>query len=414
MYEQERAFYQNNRKKLRQFLVADKKFAELIVVGGNSFMQASADRAFPFEQDSNFFYLTGITEPEVILVMDSDSEYLIVPGHSESRIAFEGDINRAHMSKISGIETILTDSEGWGRLSKQLIEIKRVSTLLASENYIPSLEMFTNPTRQRLVGRMIEQEKSLQLYDLRASFIYLRMVKSDYEIEMIHQAIKDTIDLFVAIEENRTQAVHEHDLLAEITRLTVQKQLVNAYDPIIASGENSLTLHYDKNNGKLDKNGLLLLDIGLKYRGYAADISRTVSYKPTKRQQAVYDAVLDVQSYAISLLKPGVYIKEYEAQVRQYMGEQLQELGLITNNDKESIGKFYPHSTSHFLGLDVHDTGDYQRPLEPGMVLTVEPGIYINEEKIGIRLEDDIVITKEGNEILSDALPKTLGSLTIQ
>lgn len=407
-------FHQSNRQKLQQLLSRQNEFAELIVIGANSFMQASADRAFPFVQDNNFFYLTGISEPEIILVMDGSVEYLIIPARSQARIAFEGVVDTEHMSRVSGIKMVLNEVEGWELLNAQLAKTKQVATLLASENYIPSMEMFTNPSRQRLVGRLIESEKNLQLHDLRQKLMNLRMLKSDYEIQMIKRAFKETYDLFEAVDEMRLQVSYEHELLAEISRLTVQKQLVNAYDPIIASGVNALTLHYVKNNAKLDKKGMLLLDIGLKYNGYAADISRTISFAPTKRQQEVYDAVLAVQRFAISILKPGITVKDYETKVRDYMGEQLLQLGLTTVNDKESVGKFYPHSTSHFLGLDVHDVGDYQRPLEPGMVLTVEPGIYIKAENIGIRLEDDVVITKKGNEILSDALPKNISSLTIR
>ncbi len=410
----QRAFHQHNRKQLRQLLNAKKESSDLVVVTGHSFMQAASDRVFPFVQDSSFFYLTGITEPEVILVLDKDQEYLIIPERSEARVAFEGAINTEHMSRVSGIETIITEVVGWKQLGGQLKTTKSVATLLASENYIPSIEMFTNPSRQRLIGRLIEANKTLEFEDIRPQVTSLRMVKSDYELAMIRQAIEETQALFAVIEQKRISAEYEHELLAEITRITVKKQLTNAYDPIIASAANALILHYTKNNARIDKTGIMLLDIGLTYNGYAADISRTISYAPTKRQQAVFDAVLAVQRYALSLLKPGIVVKEYEAQVHEYMGVQLQQLGLIKANDKESVRRFYPHAMSHFLGLDVHDVGDYQQPLKPGMVLTVEPGIYITEEKIGIRLEDDVVITEDGNEILSGALPKNLSSLTIE
>jgi Xaa-Pro aminopeptidase len=211
--------------------------------------------------------------------------------------------------------------------------------------------------------------------------------------------------------------------MAEITRQRIKMQLENAYEPIIAGGINAATLHYVKNNAPLDKKSLLLLDIGLKYHGYCADITRTVAFDPdinapdkrgtAKRQQEVYDAVLAIQEYALGLLKPGVILKEYEKRLLERMGAELKKLNLIKNQDEDNIRRFYPHSTSHFLGIDVHDAGAYDRPLEPGMVLTVEPGIYIKDEDLGIRIEDDIVITDEGNRILTDKLPKNLCSLTI-
>jgi len=151
------------------------------------------------------------------------------------------------------------------------------------------------------------------------------------------------------------------------------------------------------------------MDVGAEYQHYAADITRTISLSaPSRRQQAVHAAVLDVQAYGFSLLNPGVDLKEYEQSIEQYMGEKLRELGLIKTIDHESVRAYYPHATSHFLGLNVHDVGDYSRPLEVGNVLTVEPGIYIPAEGIGVRIEDDVLVTDTGIEILTDRLPRTL------
>ncbi len=154
---------------------------------------------------------------------------------------------------------------------------------------------------------------------------------------------------------------------------------------------------------------LLLLDIGAEINNYAADITRTfaISGKMTKRQKQVFDSVIEVQQYAFSLLKPGVVYKDYELQIEHFMGEKLRELGLITTIDKGSVRKYYPHLTSHFLGLDAHDVGDYTTAFQENMVITVEPGIYIHDETIGIRLEDDVLITKTGYKILSSNLPSS-------
>jgi Xaa-Pro aminopeptidase len=154
---------------------------------------------------------------------------------------------------------------------------------------------------------------------------------------------------------------------------------------------------------------LLLIDVGAEFNHYAADITRTiaVSDKVSKRQRQVYESVHDVQQFAFGLLKEGLELRSYEEQIEHYMGEQLRVLGLISTIDKESVRKYYPHSTSHFLGLDPHDVGDYTLPLQENMVITVEPGIYIPEEGIGVRIEDDVVITKESYRNLSDNLPTT-------
>jgi Xaa-Pro aminopeptidase len=146
---------------------------------------------------------------------------------------------------------------------------------------------------------------------------------------------------------------------------------------------------------------------------YAADITRTYALGvPSKRQQQVSEAVQDVQKFALKLLKPGTSLRDYEQKVEELMGEKLLELGLIKTAEQRNIRRYYPHSTSHFLGLDVHDVGNYEQPLAAGMVLTVEPGIYIPEEKIGVRIEDDVLITKNGVEVLSKKLPPTLLQLS--
>ncbi|HEX9153745.1 MAG TPA: M24 family metallopeptidase, partial [Candidatus Saccharimonadales bacterium] len=184
----------------------------------------------------------------------------------------------------------------------------------------------------------------------------------------------------------------------------------HAFTPIVASGERSCTMHHIRNEAQLVTGELLLLDVGAQSGYYASDISRTVVLggAPTRRQQSVYDAVLEAQGYAISLLKPGITLREYEKQTEEFVGEKLRELGLIKSIDHDRVRHFFPHATSHFLGLDTHDAGDYERPLEPGVVLAVEPGIYIPEESLGVRIEDNVVITAEGNEVLSHRLPRVL------
>ena len=275
--------------------------------------------------------------------------------------------------------------------------------------------MFTNPSRSRL-KELLEDlagkgSSKIEFVDLRPHFVQMRMIKQDYELAMIRKAIDGTTELFQKIDSILDEAKNEHEIHAEVVKFAINKQMKFAYDPIIAGGPNAVTLHYERTNSKLDKSLPILLDIGLKYRGYSADITRTVCRKPTSRQEAVYNGVLGVQKYAIGLLMPGINLKDYEKRINEYMGEKLIELGLIKTADMESIRKYYPHSTSHFLGIDVHDVADYDRPLEPGMVLTVEPGIYIKDEAIGVRIEDNILITADGNENLSNQLLKELRSL---
>ncbi len=230
-------------------------------------------------------------------------------------------------------------------------------------------------------------------------------------------ALQKAIDITVASLKESTKAAklksyaYEYELEAEIARgFRSRGATGHAFEPIVASGAAACTLHNVANNGVLSADDLVVIDIGAEVEHYAADITRTISVggSPSRRQQVVYAAVLEVQDYALGLLRPGIMLKEYEQQIEQFMGEKLRELGLIKTINHEQVRTFYPHSTSHFLGLNVHDVGHYDRPLEPGVVITVEPGIYIPAEGIGIRVEDDVLITETGIKILTDKLSRDL------
>ncbi len=360
-------FFRSNRQCLRELVGS----GGLIIVRANS--PLADDCVHRFRQDSNFWYLTGIDEPDVTLVMDGDHEYLIVPEKSAVEIAFDGDVDHAALRNISGINEILLDKTGRKRLSKR---------------------------------------KSV---DVKTHLAALRMIKSEIEIAAIQYAIDHTVEAFKLVGRNLGSYKTEQSIEADMTRYFIQNQLHHAYSPIVAGGVRAVTLHYNKNSQNLDSGECLLLDVGAASASYyCADITRTVAINPSARLRDVYEAVLIVQQFAISYLKPGAMVKDYEIAVRKLMGEKLLELGLIKTIDKDLIRQFYPHGTSHFLGLDVHDVGDYTQPLQPGMVLTVEPGIYIREESIGIRLEDNVLITNTGNRVLSADLPKNLASLTMR
>lgn len=402
------AFYTSNRTKLQK-----SSESELIIIKGNDLVQASSDTTYPFYQDGYFFYLTGLNEPGLTLILDAGDTYLIAPDYDPVRAAFDGAVDHGVLSNISGITEIVSQTEGWKRLCGRLKTSKGVGLLEPSDVYIDSHQMFTQPTRHYLKKNLLTQNQQLSFEDLRPVLAGMRIIKTNYEVEQVEAAIGATGRLLEVIESVRMTATNEKDIMAAVAAERVKLDLPYAYEPIIAAGSNAVTLHYIRNNAALKKDDLLLLDIGLKYGGYSADITRTVTTRPNKRQQQVFDVVLRVQEYAYSLLRPGITFKDYEQQVRQFMGEQLQILGLIKEVTPELIRQYYPHSTSHFLGIDVHDVGDYAQPLAEGMVITVEPGIYIAEEGIGIRIEDDVLITKNGYRDLSKDLPKSISSLTI-
>lgn len=404
-------FFTGNRERLRQLFTGTAP----IVITAHGLMQRGSDEAFPFEQDANFWYLTGISQPDIVLVMDKGKEYLIVPGRTDSREAFDGAIDPRELTRLSGITTVLDEKEGWKSLQSRIKRVQHVATLGAAPAYVDSWGLFTNPARATLIKKLRDANPDLELLDLRTHLARMRMIKQPVELEALQKAIDITIDTLRDVSKPKQLGsyTYEYELEADISRgfrKRGSKGLMgHAFTPIVASGKHGCTLHHIENDGPLASNELVILDVGANWQGYNADITRTViSGDPSRRQQAVYDAVLAVQEYAFSLLKPGVVFHDYEEQVVAFMGEKLRELGLIKTISEENVRAYYPHATSHYLGLNTHDVGDYERPLEPGVVMTVEPGIYIPEEGIGVRIEDDVLITADGITVLTERLPRKL------
>lgn len=401
-------FFVGNRQRLRELFTGTAP----IVVTANGLLQRGGDSTYGFAQDANFWYLTGIDEPDVVLVMDRDKEYLVVPARSASRQAFDGAPNLETLARHSGIQTVYDDKEGWGQLESRLKKVKHVATLGTPAAYVEHYGMYTNPARAALVTRLKSAKGSLELLDLLPHLVRLRMIKQPAELAAIQAAINITIaGIKEATKPSKLRAyAYEYQIEAELSRSFRRRGASgHAFEPIVAGGLRACTLHNVSNSGTLAADELVLLDVGVEAGHYAADISRTVSLgAPSRRQQAIHAAVLDVQQFAFGLLQPGVLLKDYEQQVEHYMGEKLRELGLIKTISHDNIREFYPHATSHFLGLNVHDVGDYDRPLEPGVVLAVEPGIYVPREGIGVRIEDDILITPKGIKILTGKLSRGL------
>lgn len=247
--------------------------------------------------------------------------------------------------------------------------------------------------------------------DCRNDLAVLRSIKQVEEIKNIKKAISTTIKGFDSIKKDLSEFRYEYEVEAEFTYLFRRLGLSgHAYQPIIACGRNACTLHYVKNNSRLKKHQLILIDVGARYNNYSADISRTYSIDtPTKRQIAVHNEVEEAQLRIIKLLKPGLLISEYSSTVDEIMKDALMKLGLMSNRDDLSnYQKYFPHAISHGLGIDTHDSLGAPKYFEQGMIITVEPGIYIPDESIGVRIEDDILITAKGHENMSSKLSTSL------
>jgi Xaa-Pro aminopeptidase len=401
-------FFTTNRDKLRAQLGSD----VAIVVTGNGVMQRGGDEPSPFYQDSNFWYLSGLNAPDLTLAILGNETFVIVPELSSTREAFDGAHDLEHYAQVSGIASFMGEREGWQRIRQHLQTNPRVATLGSLPIHLKQYGIYSLPFRRQLLAKLKRMVPNLEVTDIRAQLASLRVLKQPEELLALQEAIDITTDSLQSIAAGKTlsTAEHEYQLEAALTyEFRFRGSEGHAFAPIIGAGQHGVTLHHMQNDGPITNSDLIVLDVGASVSHYSADITRTVSRTPlTGRQAEVFRAVETVQDYALSLIKPGVLYRDYEKAVEAFMGEQLQKLGLIKEATREAIRHYYPHATSHFLGLDTHDAGDYHQPLEAGMVLTCEPGIYIPEEGIGVRIEDDILVTPEGNKNLSAACPRRL------
>lgn len=400
-----KGFFEGNRQRLTTLFAGKAP----IVITANGRLQRSGDTTFPFRQDSNFWYLTGINEPDFILVIDKDKEYLIAPERSETQDVMEGLLDLKPLNKISGLD-ILDSEIGWKQLGARLNRVKHIATLAALPAYINQYGFYANPARSALINKVHDINADIDLLDLRNHLARMRSIKQPPELLAIQTAIDITIKSLKVVKSKLKNYKYEYEIEAELCgEFRRRGASGHAFEPIVAVGPNASTIHYMANNSPLSNNQLILIDVGAEVENYAADLSRTYAIgNPSKRRRAVYNAVYDAQSYAKSLLKPGVTNQEHELAVEHFIGEKLRELGLIKTINRKNVRRYFPTRTTHHLGLDAHDAEDYERPFEPGMVLAVEPGIYIPREGIGVRLEDDVLITDSGIETLSSGLPLDL------
>ncbi len=379
----------------------------------------SGDQAYPFRQNSDFFYLSGIEQQKSILMLFPDSpnpelrEVLFLQSGNEHSSLWEGDrLSKQLANDISGVETIcwLTDFEA---MYKEAMVYAQNVYLNIPENP-RAMKGYYN--RDLEFARDLKNQYPAHKY-LRAnpSLTRLRMVKSVPEQELIKMAVDITGKAILRVMKFVKPGVGEYEVEAEIIHEYIRNRAGgHAFHSVVASGQNACVLHYNANNRICKDGDLLLIDTGAEYANYAGDISRTipVNGRFSRRQKKVYDACLRVMKFARELLVPGSNLADYHKEVMQFMEKELMGLGLfspvdVKNQDPENplVKKYFPHGTSHYLGLDVHDEGNRYVNFQPGMVLTCEPGIYIREEGIGVRIENNLLITENGPVDLSFDLP---------
>ncbi len=402
------SFFSGNRQALLKALPHS-----LIVLSAHCELQKSRDVAYPFEQENNFWYLTGINEPNWQLVIDGKKQksYLVTPKLQESRALWDGALSAEDALRISGADNIVAHDELSGLLKKLQSQHRMVYTLLPQIELKQHFDFLLNPAPQLQTKQLKSTFKDVR--DCRRELSKIRAIKQPVEIAMIQKAIDVSVEGIKRAMRDLPQYSYEYEFGAELSKqFLLHGGQGHAYDPIIAGGAHACTLHYKNNNAKLIKKTWLLFDVGARYERYCADISRTIPLgSPTQRQLAVYEAVKRVHDVAVSLLTPGQSVEDYYTQVEAAMGEELCRLDLIATPDAPEMRTFFPHAISHGLGLDVHDALGQAETFAEGMVLTVEPGIYIPKEQFGVRLENDIHITANGPVNLCKDLPNDIESL---
>lgn len=382
----------------------------LVVVTAFTQMQGANDNAAPFTQEGNFWYLTGIEEPDWRLIIDVDSgkEWLVAPARSFSQTMFDGGLTAQQAIEISGVVTVVEKREGAAVCKKLASAKKQVYTVFPQS--MRRYGMVSNPAQRRLMAQL----KEAKMQDLRLIMARQRAIKQPEELTVMQQAIDATIDGFEAVLPQLKTMQTEYQVDAALTYEFRRRGLIHGFEPIIAAGKNACVLHRPLPKDPFVPNSWLLMDVGAKVGGYAADITRTIPIgQPSKRHIQVYEAVQRMHEYAFGLLYGGIPAKEYMQKAYQKVGEELLELGLIDSirMDQTSVFKYMPHAVSHGLGVDVHDPLGRPETLQENMVITVEVGVYIPAENIGVRLEDDVRLTKNGAVNMSKRLPIALENL---
>ncbi len=403
-------FFKNNRSKVISSLKEEK--AIIFLFAGKA-MHKTCDQFFKFEPNRNFYYMTGIDKPHIIYMAiknkDIIEETLFIERYDELKAKWDGStIDILQAKNTSGIENI-----------KYLDEFENISANAMFRNSIEQVYLdlenrYLDKTKDSFkIANIIRQNyPQVNINNIYNSIGYFRLFKEDIEVENIKKAIAITKKGIENIWKNSKPDIMEYELEAcfdyEIKRNGSKDK---AFNTILASGKNATILHYGDNDDKINDKELVLIDLGATYGYYNSDISRTfpINGKFTDRQKQLYNIVLGAQKKVIEAIKPGVPFKRLNEIVIEHYDKELTKIGLI--NDKSQISKYYYHGVSHYLGLDTHDVSrdlETDKGLKKGMVITVEPGLYIEEEGIGIRIEDDILVTETGFENLSKDIIKTV------
>lgn len=393
--------------------------SSIAIFNSNDLMPRSGDTYFPFRQNSDLFYLSGLDQPEAVVVLFPDcikegfEEVAFIRHSDEFTKIWEGDYySKEEARAVSGIEKIYWLDE-MPRILNELVLLSKRIYLNTNEN--DRYESAVVSRDLRFAQKMMARYPLHKYHRAQPILKKLAMQKSSFEVEIMQRAVDITGKAFKRVLGFVHPGVWEYEIEAEITHEFIRNRAGgHSYTPIVASGKNSCILHYTANNRKCREGDVLLMDFGAEYANYASDLSRTipVSGQFSPRQKAVYNAVLNIMKNAKQILVPGVTIEEYHKEVGKMMESALIDLKLLSKEEvknqdpnRPAYKKYFMHGTSHHLGLDVHDLCNRYDPIQAGMIFTCEPGIYIPEEKLGIRLENDILVTDDKPIDLMEDIP---------
>lgn len=405
-------FFIKNRQKLASQLLDN----SILILFSSEEYPRNGDQFFPFRQNSDLYYLTGIDQESAALMMvkrshttEVETLLFIKKTDKNQEIWFGKKLGLEEASVFSGIERVLFYDQIDEWINKFLPEVENVYSWQPNLAKFDSSVLENSQNMKMLKRDEFKKLKHVNLFELTQN---LRLIKEFEELEIMKKAIAITKDAYFRVLKNLQPDMMEYEIEAEITYVFLKQGATgHAYAPIIAGGGNACFLHYPDNDKELKDGDLLLMDFGAEYGNYAADCSRTIPINGvfSHRQKDCYNAVLDVFKRAIKLFVPGNTIDDINLQAGLWLQEKMVGLGLLTVEDIENhegenpiYYRYFMHGTSHFIGLDVHDVGTKQTPLEKGMVLTCEPGLYIAEENIGIRIETNVLVDDIPIDLMAD------------
>lgn len=380
----------------------------LYILTANDEIQKRGDAVFPFSQEANFYWLTNIVAPQWLVVINTatDERVLVAPAVDATKQLFDGVMTHEEAVRISGATRVIVASElevYLEALSKEFAEVHTLGRDPIAKHY-PGVVL--NPAPARL--RKVLKGHFAEVRDCRKELSRLRAIKTAEEVERIKEAVRISTEGFSQVEQGLSSFTYEYSVAAQIEFVFKNNADSGvAYETIVASGKNACTLHYTDTSAPLERGQLVLIDAGASYKEYASDITRTYAVgAPTERQRAVHAAVQEAHNAIVGLIKPGVSFESYQKKTDEIMKRALEGLGLLKK--PSDYRKYFPHAISHGIGIDVHESLGGFSEFMAGMVLTVEPGVYIPDEAIGVRIEDTILVTDDGIENLSAALPTDL------